>query len=171
MRINYMHITIIHSIRYCPYFLKDIDTKKFPLLGFQTKVDGDFVLINIRIQKFNETDKENNLKRKFILNLENETLNNPQWIKNHRTKEEDIIVQDHKNKIYLFSNEGKLYWKKNVDGNIIGKVKQVDLFKNGKLQVAFRTNKRLYILDRNGKNVNPFPLKIPISKIMQFQKF
>ena len=43
-------------------------------------------------------------------------------------------------------------------------MKQVDLFKNGKLQVAFRTNKRLYILDRNGKNVNPFPLKIPISK-------
>ena len=145
-------------------FLKDIDAKKFPLLGFQTKVDEDFVIINIRIQKFNENDKENNLKRKFILTLENETLSSPQWIKNHRTKEKDIIVQDYKNKIYLFSNEGKLYWKKNIDGNIIGKVKQVDLFKNGKLQIAFRTNKRLYILDRNGKDVNPFPIKIPISK-------
>ena len=145
-------------------FLKNVDTKKFPLLGFQTKVDGDFVIINIRLQKNIENEKENDLKRKFIVNLENETLNNPQWVNNHRTKEKDIIVQDYKNKIYLFSNKGKLHWKKNIDGNIIGQVNQVDLFKNGKLQIAFRTNKRLYILDRNGKNVKPFPIKIPTSK-------
>ena len=67
-------------------------------------------------------------------------------------------------KIYLFSNQGKLYWKKIIDGNIIGKVEQVDLFKNGRLQIAFRTSNRLYILDRNGKNVKPFPIKIPNSK-------
>ena len=145
-------------------FLKDIDTKKFPLIGFQTKVDGDFVIFNIRLQKFSMNENENDLKRKFIVALENEILNTPQWIKNHRTKEKDFIVQDFKNKLYLFSNMGKLYWKKNIDGNIIGKVKQVDLFKNGKLQIAFRTNKKLFILDRNGKNVNPFPIKIPISK-------
>ncbi|MFL2604527.1 MAG: hypothetical protein ACJ0PP_06295 [Flavobacteriaceae bacterium] len=145
-------------------FFKNVDTKKFPVLAFQTKVDGNYVIINIRLQKLNENEKENDLKRKFIVTLENETLNNPQWIKNHRTKEKDIIVQDYKNKIYLFSNKGKLYWKKNIDGNIIGKVKQIDLFKNGKLQIAFRTNKRLYILDRNGKNVKPFPIKIATSK-------
>ena len=145
-------------------FLKDIDTKKFPLIGFQTKVDGDFVIFNIRLQKFSMNENENDLKRKFIVGLENEILNTPQWIKNHRTKEKDFIVQDFKNKLYLFSDMGKLYWKKNIDGNIIGKVKQVDLFKNGKLQIAFRTNKKLFILDRNGKDVNPFPIKIPISK-------
>ena len=145
-------------------FFKDVDKKKFPLLGFQTKVDGNFVIINIRLQKFNENEKENDLKRKFIVNLESEIINSPQWIKNHRTKDRDIIVQDYKNRVYLFSNTGKLYWKKNIDGNIIGRVKQVDLFKNGKLQIAFRTNKRLYILDRNGKNVKQFPIKIPISK-------
>ena len=144
--------------------LKDIDTKKFPLLGFQTKVDGNFVIINFRLQKFNKSERSNDLKRKFIVNLENETLTNPQWIKNHRTKDKDILVQDYKNKIYLFSNQGKLYWKKIIDGNIIGKVEQVDLFKNGRLQIAFRTSNRLYILDRNGKNVKPFPIKIPNSK-------
>ena len=144
--------------------LKDIDTKKFPLLGFQTKVDENFVIINFRLQKFNKSEKSNDLKRKFIVNLENETLTSPQWIKNHRTKEKDILVQDYKNKIYLFSNQGKLYWKKIIDGNIIGKVEQVDLFKNGRLQIAFRTSNRLYILDRNGENVKPFPIKIPNSK-------
>ena len=144
--------------------LKDIDTKKFPLLGFQTKVDENFVIINFRLQKFNKSEKSNDLKRKFIVNLENETITNPQWIKNHRTKEKDILVQDYKNKIYLFSNQGKLYWKKIIDGNIIGKVEQVDLFKNGRLQIAFRTSNRLYILDRNGENVKPFPIKIPNSK-------
>ena len=145
-------------------FLKDINTKKFPLIGFQTKVDGDFVIFNIRLQKFSTNENENDLKRKFIVDLENEILNTPQWIKNHRTKEKDFIVQDFKNKLYLYSNEGILYWKKDINESIIGKVKQVDLFKNGKLQIAFRTNKKLFILDRNGKNVNPFPIKIPISK-------
>ena len=143
---------------------KDVNTKKFPLLGFQTKVDDNYMIINIRIQKYTESQTENDLKRKFIVNLDNEILNSPQWIKNHRTKEKDIIVQDYKNKIYLFSNQGKIYWKKNIDGNIIGKVKQVDLFKNGRLQMAFRTNKKLYVLDRNGKNVKPFPIKIQNSK-------
>ena len=144
--------------------LKDLNTKKFPLLGFQTKVDDNFMIINIRFQKNNESQIENDLKRKFILTLDNEILNSPEWIKNHRTKEKDIIVQDYKNKIYLLSNQGKIYWKKTIDGNIIGKVKQVDLFKNGRLQIAFRTNNRLYVLDRNGKNVKPFPIKIPNSR-------
>ncbi len=144
--------------------LRNINTKKFPLLGFQTKVDENFVIINIRLQKFSENQVNNDLKRKFIVTLDNEILNTPQWLKNHRTKENDILVQDYKNKIYLFSNQGKIYWKKSIDGNIIGKVKQVDLFKNGRLQIAFRTNNRFYILDRNGKNVKPFPIKIPGSK-------
>ncbi len=143
---------------------KDIDTEKFPLLGFQSKVDENFVILNFRLQKFTENERSNDLKKKFIVNLENETITNPQWIRNHRTKEEDIIIQDYNNKIYLFSNEGKLYWKKIVDGNIIGFVEQVDLFKNGRLQIAFRTENRLYVLDRNGKNVKPFPIKIPDSK-------
>ena len=119
-------------------FYKKFDNKKYPLLGFESKVDGDFFIVNIRFKKFNDDNRNNDLKRKFIVNLDNEIFSDPQWIKNHRTKEKDIIIQDYKNKIYLFSNKGLI--GKNIDGKIIGKVKQVDLFKNGNYRF-FRTEK------------------------------
>jgi len=33
------------------------------------------------------------------------------------------------------------------------------MYKNGRLQLAFATSNRLYVIDRNGNDVNPFPLK------------
>ena len=36
---------------------KDIDTEKFPLLGFQSKVDENFVILNFRLQKFTENER------------------------------------------------------------------------------------------------------------------
>ena len=32
----------------------------------------------------------------------------------------DVVVQDSDNVLYLFSNTGKLYWKKQLSGKIIG---------------------------------------------------
>merc|ERR1711991_481190 len=84
----------------------------------------------------------------------------PQWIKNHRNKTMDIVIQDQNNVLYLFSNKGALYWKKQLSGPIIGKIEQVDLYKNRRLQMAFRTSDRFLILDRNGNIVEPFNKKI-----------
>ena len=61
--------------------------------------------------------------------------------------------------MYLISNQGKILWKKRLNGNIIGKIEQIDIYKNGRLQLAFATPKRVYIIDRNGNDVGAFPLK------------
>ncbi len=50
--------------------------------------------------------------------------------------------------------------EKTISGPIIGKIEQVDLYKNRRLQMAFRTADRFMILDRNGKVVPPFDKKI-----------
>ena len=73
----------------------------------------------------------------------------------------DIAVQDQDNILYLFSHTGKLFWKKQLDGKIIGAIQQVDLYKNKRLQIAFRTQKSFMILDRNGNIVKPFNIKLP----------
>ena len=52
-----------------------------------------------------------------------------------------------------------MLWKKQLDGAILGKIEQIDMYKNGRLQLAFATPNRVYVLDRNGKEVAPFPLK------------
>ncbi|MGB5419872.1 MAG: ribonuclease HII, partial [Algibacter sp.] len=63
------------------------------------------------------------------------------------------------NNLYLISNNGKILWKKQLQGPILGRIEQIDMYKNGRLQLAFATPKRVYVLDRNGKDVKPFALK------------
>ena len=72
----------------------------------------------------------------------------------------DIVVQDENNVLYLFSNTGDLFWKKQLSGPVIGEIEQVDLYKNRRLQMVFRTPDRFIILDRNGKIVSPFNLSL-----------
>ena len=49
--------------------------------------------------------------------------------------------------------------EKKLSGPIIGRINQVDLYKNGRFQMVFSTENRVYVLDIIGKDVGPFPLK------------
>ncbi|UWX54369.1 hypothetical protein NYZ99_15700 [Maribacter litopenaei] len=46
-----------------------------------------------------------------------------------------------------------------MESAIQGKIHEVDIYRNGKYQLAFTTNNRFYIIDRNGKEVAPFTFK------------
>jgi hypothetical protein len=70
-------------------------------------------------------------------------------------------VQDSAWNISLVSAQGKILWKIPTNGLIAGEVIQVDYFNNGKLQYFFATPGSLHVVDRLGKYVNPFPVKIP----------
>ena len=94
-----------------------------------------------------------------LISLDHPVQSKPQWLKNHRTKEQDIAVQDEQNSLYLYSNTRNALLEKTDRRKIIGDIQQVDLYKNGRLQMAFRTTERFYILDRNGKVVPPFNKK------------
>lgn len=85
----------------------------------------------------------------------------PQLVLNHYTESREILVQDVTNTLHLISNTGKVLWSRPVDGQILGKVQQIDLYKNNKLQLLFNTRQRLYLLDRNGKDVTDYPVKLP----------
>jgi hypothetical protein len=83
----------------------------------------------------------------------------PYLVRNHKTKGLDIFLQDDANTIYLVSSTGTIFWKKKIDGRIIGDVQQVDALKNGKFQLAFNTASKLYVIDRNGNDLEHFPVK------------
>lgn len=85
----------------------------------------------------------------------------PQIVLNHNTREREIFIQDSSNNIYLINNQGRILWKRQVKGQITGDVSQVDVYRNGKLQLAFSTSQYLYVVDRNGKNVAGFPVELP----------
>ena len=96
---------------------------------------------------------------------------NPQIVKNHYNGEDEIFIQDENNQIYLISNSGKILWKKPIDGTIIGGVHQVDMLKNNKLQMAFVTENKLYIVDRNGNNLKGYPKTLSKKAIVGLSVF
>lgn len=86
----------------------------------------------------------------------------PQMVINHNDPANlEIIYQDKKNNLVLTTNEGKALWRKPVSGPILNKIHQVDILKNGKLQYLFNTEDKLYLVDRNGKDISPFPIILP----------
>ncbi|WP_350287845.1 ribonuclease HII [uncultured Croceitalea sp.] len=92
----------------------------------------------------------------FTLELDTDLATDPQFVKNHRTGKHEIVVQDKDNFLYLISTDGKVLWKKQLESQVRGNIQQVDLYKNGKLQLAFCTSNQFLIIDRNGKEVAPF---------------
>tara|TARA_R110002126_G_scaffold237835_2_gene381304 strand:- start:4715 stop:7147 length:2433 start_codon:yes stop_codon:yes gene_type:complete len=143
---------------------KNIDANtNFKLNNYNTSAiqfiyDNNFAHINGVIKKNKTRASLNSVSEELNIKLDKALLNSPQFVKNHITKQKEIVVQDVNNNLYLISNKGKILWKKQLQGSILGKIEQIDIYKNGRLQLAFATPNKVYVLDRNGKDVKPFTL-------------
>lgn len=84
----------------------------------------------------------------------------PWLFKNHYNQEPEILVQDADQQLYLINKDGRILWKRKFDGLINGKVDFIDGFDNNKLQMVFATPKSLHFVDRNGNEVQGFPIAL-----------
>lgn len=132
---------------------------KYKSSGLQFIYDNNFAHVNGIIKKAKSRGFQNSISEVFNIKLDADLLNQPQFVTNHITKQKEIVVQDVNNKLYLISNKGKILWKKQLQGEVLGHIEQIDIYKNGKLQLAFATPHRVYVIDRNGNDVSPFPKK------------
>lgn len=153
------HIEKILKEDFSADFSNDLQDIQLSNYGFaaQTIADKNFYHTNIVIQKLeDETNSATSASHLFKVDLDSELATNPQFVTNHETGREEIVVQDKNNVLYLISSKGKILWKKQLSNLVQGKVEQVDIFKNGRLQLAFTTNNQFMILDRNGNEVKKF---------------
>nr|WP_297916770.1 ribonuclease HII [uncultured Allomuricauda sp.] len=125
----------------------------------QLIADNHLVHTNFLISKAKKTSVTNTTSPLFTLELDADLATNPQFVKNHRNNKQEIVVQDMDNNLYLISTQGKVLWKKQLEGRVQGPIQQVDLYKNGRLQLAFCTNNQFLVIDRNGNFVPPFTRK------------
>ena len=139
---------------------------KFNNVKFQIINENEILHINGIIDSYNNESINKKISKIFSTKIKGKIVMNPHFVTNHITKAKEIVVQDNNDYLYLISNQGKVLWKKKIVGKILGQIKQVDIYKNGRLQLIFVTQKRLYVLDRNGKEVKPFP-KVFRDKITQ----
>ena len=135
------------------------DLREYKNSSFQVIKDDNVVHLNGLIKKNTDSNTFKKVQEQFTFKLDAPIIGEIQFINNHRTKQKDILVQDINNQLYLISNKGTLRWKKKLAGSILGEIKQIDLFKNGRLQMAFATKNRVYLVDILGNDVNDFPLK------------
>lgn len=121
--------------------------------------EKDYAHVNGVIQKFKKRAVSKSVTEAFTIEVDAEIIVSPQTVVNHVSKAHDIVVQDVNNVLYLISSSGNVLWKKQLQGKILGEIEQMDMYKNGRLQLVFATKNRVYVLDRNGNDASPFPLK------------
>ncbi|MCK8521579.1 hypothetical protein M0D21_08365 [Aquimarina sp. D1M17] len=137
----------------------DLTYKGYQMGLLQIIKENDFAHIHGVLQKNSIQGVVSSVTQTASTTLENKILNKPILVKNHRTKGMDVAIQDIDNNLYLISDKGSIFWKKQIDGEILGDIQQIDIYKNGRYQLLFNTASTLYLVDRNGKDVPPYPKK------------
>ena len=132
----------------------------YPFIGFSGVINENIALLDFDYSKLNQSKETNDIFTEFFLTFENEINSDPIWLKNHINNQYDFAFQDSENYLYYYSNKGNQYWKKKIPKKIIGDIEQIDIYKNGRLQIIFRTEDRLYVLDRNGNEVKELSFEI-----------
>ena len=103
----------------------------------------------------------NNQSKEYILYTSvYDPITKPYLVRNHITSAQEFIFQDSLFSIHLVGNKGQLNWSKSVESELVTDIKQVDIYRNGKLQYIFATKNKIYIVDRNGEDIENYPITI-----------
>jgi hypothetical protein len=115
--------------------------------------EREFDQLEIAPQKATPADR---IKRNFKGNV----ITGPFQVNNHRAKDEPFyLLQDDKFVMHFLDKNGKILWRRQLDGILKSGITEVDFLKNQKIQYQFKTEKQTYILDIFGRNVEDFPKK------------
>lgn len=132
--------------------------RSFDAFGFQiTAIDKHFYnQITLKKGKEKSTTTELIWKQK----LDGVVKRSPQIVDKAGTKEKELLVIDEQSRFYLLNASGSILWKKALEQPILGRAAQIDYYQNEKLQYLFATSTHLQLLDRNGKDVANYPIRL-----------
>lgn len=84
----------------------------------------------------------------------------PFSVKNCSTGKINSFFQNDGGYLCLDDENGKGLWAVPFSGALCGAAETIDYFNNGKLQILFASGSKLYLIDRLGRFVNPFPVEL-----------
>ncbi len=85
----------------------------------------------------------------------------PAVVRNHIDNSYELLLTDAGHQLYLMDQAGDVLWKRQLGAPVIGSITTVDYYRNGKIQYLFSTAGAIYLIDRNGEDVENFPLRLP----------
>lgn len=128
-------------------------------IGIQlTSYKDHMYMVNGLAQTFGEFQVTTDLLWKT--ELDTAVARGPWLVINHDDNSKELFVQDAHNYVYLIDGSGEILWHRQLDGPIVGDVQQVDYYRNGKLQYIFATKGSIHLIDRLGRFVENFPLRL-----------
>lgn len=136
---------------------KPVSISNYPLGIFQYIADKQFGHISFNTQQMsdNTTRTSGGVKELFYVTLKAPIIGNPKIFEHHGPQ---VVVQDAENTLHFISESGQILWSKSLENPILGDIQFIDINKNGNKQIAFVTHSKLYILDRNGRDIKGFPI-------------
>ena len=81
-------------------------------------------------------------------------------VKNSDTGRNNLFVQNKNLSLSLKEETGKGIWTVPFKKPLCGSVVNVDMYGNGRLQFLFASGSNIYIMDRKGRYVNPYPVDL-----------
>lgn len=138
--------------------LVDNVIKSFQGLSFQLAGGNNISYTNIYTNHARGVHEENLALWKVL--LKGDIVFGPFLVADHQTKSKNILVFDKLNIMYFVNADGNIVWDRKVDSKPVSDVFEVDFFKNNKIQYLFNTGDYIYLVDRNGRDVQGYPKKL-----------
>lgn len=138
---------------------QSLSFEAFEVGVFQVNMKENFAYFNFEMQQANETSEQQKVYLKKRIKSKNPIVTPPKYFTNWRTSNKEIIFQDENNNLQLLDADGEILWKKNLGERLLGPIKEIDIYKNTRIQILASTPSALYLLDRKGNEVSPFPYK------------
>jgi len=138
---------------------KEESLRRFGMINWQIQRNKDSYLNSIAIDFQSEMDE--NAQTTWQSQIGSDIAIKPLLVINHNDRaNREIIFQDVQHNLHLVAGSGFIRWSVPLPGPVLSEIKQVDYYKNGRLQYLFNTKEKLYLIDRNGNNVAHFPVTL-----------
>ena len=70
------------------------------------------------------------------------------------------LIQDNANTLYAIDPGGQVIWTKVLDSPVLSEFHSMDYYEDGTIELLFNTKEKIYLIDKNGKDVSPFPIRL-----------
>lgn len=137
---------------------QDLQLAHRPYVALQFINHSDYTYINAVFEK--TSSAQNSATGTQLKSIKpGEKIGAGPWFFEHwNTHHHDIVFQGESHTLYSYNEDGKLNWKKKLDGPILGDIQPIDIYQNKRIQMAFVTPRTFYIIDRLGNVVKPYEM-------------
>ncbi len=139
----------------------DHQFKHFELISFQFSNINNHFYTSAAIEHRARTaiiETPTRFLKEQVVVTDNPIVTKPFVVRSHLDRSLEVALQDSANYLYLIAQDGQILWKDSIGERIIGDIRQIDFYRNGKLQYFFATRSAMHIIDRNGNYVTGYPV-------------